>query len=835
MAAVEDDGRGRLRGPASFLGAPGGYFGADLTSLQVAYRRGEVDRPRGDEALELRVHGVGGTSAAQNLETPHTLLVAGDGRAGFHRPWRPGGRPADGAAGDADAAPPAREAYCWGRFSTAGLTSALWLLLLPFALVNMATFALPAPEATRPRAFNRRLRRASRMVLRLLALTLTVAFTATACYLTVDVVAREAAGQQALPSWLAWFQHWSPTLRHAAALSLALAVVAALRVFSHLTAGRYECWSAGTGIPDERPDGDLMLGDKFLWQGSASVRRQQLAHVAAACAVVVVYAGLAFEDGSAVTTLAWMVAGAMVAVAVAVLVLPGTDRLWGRTGNAEGGGRLPPWRLGEALSWAIAVAAVVVVLVAGPRRSSPGYEVEGWLLIGAVLAEYALLALLVVLLSWQRPGAERDVMAHGFTAALFAGVAVAVSSVFGGALLLTVTNVLADPSPQAAAGSGEIYVPSIVYAGNLAFVMAVVAMLGVGGVLLLRRRTVARRTLAGTAEALGVLAAYDVLVPGAASGTHRDDVHAAAAKRVAGVWATSRLIDHIATAFAWVCWPTLAVLGPVALVRQLDVADDAGVVGDVAQVGGTVAIAAVVGFAGLLRSALLDEAGRRRFAFFWDIVNFWPRAAHPFAPPCYTERVVPELITRVRRVVGDARADDEVDPAAAQVDSEMLRHDPDTAWEEPRPVLLNGYSQGAPISIAVVAQLPAGARPDVALLTLACPARRLYGRAFPLYFGPRELGLLADLLTDDTGRTRWLNAVRASDYVGGEVRVPGVDRWILDPPALWATADPSPPPAHRHSHWFADPQTRPFAVELTARLRAPASASEDRDPTLAPR
>lgn len=35
----------------------------------------------------------------------------------------------------------------------------------------------------------------------------------------------------------------------------------------------------------------------------------------------------------------------------------------------------------------------------------------------------------------------------------------------------------------------------------------------------------------------------------------------------------------------------------------------------------------------------------------------------------------------------------------------------------------------------------------VALLTLACPARRLYGRAFPPYFGPRQLAALAGRLT----------------------------------------------------------------------------------------
>jgi hypothetical protein len=73
------------------------------------------------------------------------------------------------------------------------------------------------------------------------------------------------------------------------------------------------------------------------------------------------------------------------------------------------------------------------------------------------------------------------------------------------------------------------------------------------------------------------------------------------------------------------------------------------------------------------------------------------------------------------------------------------------------PLLLTGYSQGSVIAPAVVAQLPAGVLPDVALLTLACPAQRLYGRAFPAYFGQRQLTELAGLLDADrnpgAGRT----------------------------------------------------------------------------------
>jgi len=41
-----------------------------------------------------------------------------------------------------------------------------------------------------------------------------------------------------------------------------------------------------------------------------------------------------------------------------------------------------------------------------------------------------------------------------------------------------------------------------------------------------------------------------------------------------------------------------------------------------------------------------------------------------------------------------------------------------------------------------------------------------------------------------------------------------VNREIVAPPVLWGADNPSPPPAHLHSDWFPDPQTRACADEL---------------------
>jgi hypothetical protein len=416
--------------------------------------------------------------------------------------------------------------------------------------------------------------------------------------------------------------------------------------------------------------------------------------------------------------------------------------------------------------------------------------------------------------------AGREVMGFGFAAPMLAALGCLVATIFGSSLTLAVANVIGSPRVAVQDGRlrGEtLLVPSTVYAGGLGMVAAVLLTIGVGGYLFTWSRWEATR-LARTDERRdddSVLTTYPE--PGGP----------AAVRSVATTWARSALTDHAATALSVVTLPTGALV--LGYLISLEADGNPAVLRKIAQIGGAIGVAATVYFLATLRSAFLHAAKRKRFGFVWDVGTFWPRACHPFGPPCYAERTVPEVVTRLRRMVGHT-PEAENDPALGQQDAERrlttaIDLEPPAPVEAQSPVLLTGYSQGTPISVAVLAQLPAEVRDQMSLLTLAAPVRRLYGRTFPAYFGPDQLARLHEYLTTD-GVVRWRNLVRRSDYIGGSafdrrlrpVDHALVDRLIHDPPVLWADNDPSPPAAHLHSDLFPDPQTRPHAVALAQLL-----------------
>ncbi len=156
-----------------------------------------------------------------------------------------------------------------------------------------------------------------------------------------------------------------------------------------------------------------------------------------------------------------------------------------------------------------------------------------------------------------------------------------------------------------------------------------------------------------------------------------------------------------------------------------------------------------------------SESTRKAVGVLWDLTTFWPRAAHPLAPPCYAERVVPELTTRIRWALGKQAL-----------------------------VVLSGHSQGSLIAVAVAARLEDDELERLRLITYGSQIRALYGRVFPAVFGPAYLGnqptdgapTLRDGFPDIPSRTDAGQGEVMTPYVasGAETlraRI-GVDHWI---------------------------------------------------------
>ena len=166
---------------------------------------------------------------------------------------------------------------------------------------------------------------------------------------------------------------------------------------------------------------------------------------------------------------------------------------------------------------------------------------------------------------------------------------------------------------------------------------------------------------------------------------------------------------------------------------------------------------------------------RRILGTVWDVGTFWPRSFHPFAPPCYSERAVPELLRRI-----------------------WWLHDNDER------VLLAAHSQGSVIALAAaLRRSPRGDEPAVGLVTFGSPLFTLYSWAFPAYLPPTMFAGPAAGHAG-LGHLRWRNVFYPTDYIGGPV-VAEVDVRLSDPPSdVYVYGQPTPAVLTHTGYWRDD-------------------------------
>ncbi len=769
--------------------------------------------------VELRVHGVSGTPPEDVLASAHVCQVAGDDRTrGF--------RPADARGTEV---PPAEdhvlEAFHWGRWTSGTWTQALWVLLVPFGVLNAAQFMLPGPHDPAGRSAHA----TCGVVLRLLGSVLTVLFALGASAVLVDLLAWQWLARRDVPV--------PDSLLVAGALLLAALAVAGLaRIGQTHDQARYDFRDAADSRPGPgRPPG---LEHASFFDGdpdNPTLRRLHLATGLTVVAALGLSAAAATGSGwaSGWRTGAVAVLGATTAVvlglgdpeettAVRLGDDPGrgaTRRWWrelwhgpavpgprplGRTGLS---GVLAAGLLGAAAVLVVVAAAAVLAADAAapgppvpPRGGLPGIGTAaawaGTVGTGTVLA-------LVAAVAWLAretrstaaavPAFRR--YARGSAAALAGSIAffLAIGLTAGLALAVQGTlNRLREDTPVAA----PTVLQRVSYAwGVTAAVLAVLALAaaaavrGRGGD---RERVLGAMTFGGSprlpdrwlarvARATRVARLQDRLVGGLAVFTAAGVLLA-----VPAVAAQLREWGHRVPLRG--LWEPLT---GVASAPGEPVGGDDLVIG----VGQAVLLALAGGAVLLTRGAVRAEGPRRTLNVVWDVVAFWPRAVHPFVPPPWSQEVVPALVRRIHWHLGEPdplRGDGEPPPAGP--------HAAGAGNPEPAVlVVVAAHSQGSLLALAALQWL----RPEVAarvrLVTAGSQLRRHYARAFPHY-------VTVDLLRRTQRRHRWLSLYRDTDPVAGPVtswdhtpdgREPATSCRLESPDAAGVPAAPGAYPPHR--------------------------------------
>ncbi|MCL2732474.1 MAG: DUF2974 domain-containing protein [Actinomycetia bacterium] len=742
-------------------------------------------------ALELLVHGVGGTTPQQMLGDPRTVRLAGDDTAGIHRRSR-----------DADAEEhpeqrrdePVQEAYCWSNLTSGNGSRALWLLLLPFMVTNLAHWMRPPTRRTR-------LARGYEVIVRLLALTLTVLLVAAVCEVALDIVGWQCAGRAGCARGKTWLgfasaEHggwWSqPGRRLALAAAAPVALTGLLWWLSHRTWYAYESQRPAIR-PGPPPPGTPPLALPGFWYGRRSVARLRTAHTAAGLLTVTTalcVPALAFDTehgGTALRAAGWTLVGVVAALAGAAgAVVCNADRTLGGLDDTPD---LRTTRVLLAGSSGTLVAAAVYGAWSRPGWASEGRLPSAQAFSAVTLCQgglIAALALCAVLLHRAPPADFEDcgVALRGLAGPAVALLGCALGGVLTGGVAQRCAAWLAG-GPTSGAHGGPLVGPPAVLTWEASVIPAVLALLALGAAVLatrLRRREHALRH------------EVEQMYP-------HEEHHASRTRLIARAIARAGLTDSAPMLVAVVCAAAFALGGGAVAGAWAgggtpdEVAAGApgvlrALAGTAQYLGSWLVGAGVVALVALGRQAYRDPSARRTVGILWDVGTFWPRAAHPFAPPCYAERAVPDLSWRM------------------------------ASWTQATGgrIILSGHSQGSVLAAAAVWQLDPAVRGRVALLTYGCPLARLYGRWFPAHFGSARLRDLHDDMHI------WSNLWRRTDPIGGPVGLGAphdpVDCGpLLDPAAYGRSpAHPLPEPVLGHSDFQADPAFAEQRALLLARL-----------------
>lgn len=800
---------------------------------------------------ELRVHGVSGTAPESLLEHPHAVRVAGNEQAGFYR------RRWESQATSSDTPKERLEAYSWGGLTAGSGQRALWLLLTPFMLVNVAFWAVPY-TGQHDRGIRRAVRRTAEAIQRLFALSITLTLVLAFVSISMNFVGWQCARPfDTCAAKYTWLRFLSWTWLDLPGRRLAVTAVVPLAVIGLLWWLANKSWSQTeiADMPYAKPtEQDTPLESRRMWNGTGPVRRLRAVHIAVSFALVAVlmlapFAGQEGRVSGRGPAVLFVVALALLVITVVLAFLPSMsdrdfprDEQYIRRVDLYG---LLPWL---ALGLDVAAGVVLWLQTAGPAdlasgdRRTPLPSFSGVVHVLGVAQLASWLAMLLLLLAMRRftsASAQAPPAANGATAVTtppawhgLATVALmllgsALASAFAAGMALAVAHVLGRPAPAAVAADAFIVPMTYFWTATLCALVAVLALVLAGwGMARLKTgiRSILDGRVVGAYPAAGLAAALAAPGDVALTPTRRR------ARRIAEEWSNAAITEVGQSMLGWFVIILAGLIG-AAVVGYA--ADPNWVYSDLrwaVNIGDLIVGGFVLGLLYVGRQAYHNPQLRRTVGVLWDLGTFWPRATHPLAPPCYAERAVPDLVRRIHHLVGaDGR------------------------------VVLSCHSQGTVIGAAVVMQLTYAESARVALLTYGSPLRRLYARFFPAYFGVPALQRAGAFLVgepiDTTDRARrswpWRNLHRPSDPIGGPILVEypateistadwaanerfgdndDIDRQLIDPQFARTDGDIGDPPTHGHSGYADD---RAYAATiailrvLRLRPRAPTASESD--------
>lgn len=687
------------------------------------------------------------------------------------------------------------EAYLWGMRSTA-TARALWLLLLPFTLINVAYWARPA----RPRGIISWAADALvGIVCRLLALTLTATLMLGVAGVTVDLLAWQCLrpDAQCASAWAEPFNLVAETSlaterRLAIGALVPLVVLTLLWFTSYRTWRRYERRADFTLAPDA-------LTDARFWRGRAWVQRLRALHVMAGMAVIdavllypVIDDDLRMRRPVAtvgVVLLALVGLAILAAVVGAVAPLPlaspevravrdgPTLAALRRSAHLAAGARAHAWladrldafvssfrrsaraastllgRILRVAAWStVGVTAGCLAYVAVPPRPAtptagplPGFGTGVAALSVLQTALLLVLGTSVLPLCWIARRDAHRLAWRGFTAPIIATVATMLAVAEAASLLYFAALSIGKLETS---GDGRSWLPAPPYPyewAGLVFAAAMGAAAVAGtafAVLWQHRKRVGRRLTDQRDPGLRRRQPYaaDLLDRAHARGQLLESMPALAMI----IFVPITTLSVVGVAYSAVG------RGPAALLPSQQTLTNLG-----AWSIGLIALVLVVAVA----RAGNTTPGRRLVSAVYAMATFWPRAAHPFAAPAHGPRAVADIVLRISTLTGQGTR-----------------------------VLLAGHSHGSVLAATAARYLPAATLRHTALLTSACPLGRLIEPFFAAFFDRDASRDLARAFADGTG-TRWVNLHRITDPIGGPVfgssraNAPGpVDQLAPDPP-----------------------------------------------------